>query len=67
MSKQCYFKEEGITHIDYKDVALLKKFINPHGRIIAGRHSGVSAKNQRVLAQAIKRARFMGLLPYVQA
>ncbi|MFW0871418.1 MAG: 30S ribosomal protein S18 [Patescibacteria group bacterium] len=67
MSNQCYFKEQGISHIDYKDVALLKRFINPHGRIIAGKRSGVSAKNQRVLARAIKRARFMGLLPYVQA
>jgi small subunit ribosomal protein S18 len=67
MSNQCYFKEHNISHIDYKDVALLKKFINPHGRIIAGKHTGVCATNQRRVAQAIKRARFMGLLPYVDA
>jgi len=51
--------------VDYKDVETLKKFINPHGRIIARRHTGVSSKRQRRLTQAIKRARFMALLPYL--
>lgn len=54
-----------ITHIDYKDVDFLKKFINPHGRILSKRKTGVSSKNQRKIALAIKRARFMGLMPYI--
>lgn len=67
MKKQCYFEENAIKHIDYKDVATLKKFTNAHGRMVAARHSGVTAKNQRKLSTAIKRARFMGLLPFVQS
>ena len=62
---KCYFTENNIKHIDYKDVELLKKFINPHARIIARKRTGTTAKNQRKLADAIKLARFMGLLPYV--
>ncbi len=63
--KNCYFTENHIKHIDYKDVELLKKFLNPHARMISRKRTGVTAKNQRNLAMAIKRARFMGLLPYV--
>lgn len=63
--KPCYFDSNNIKHIDYKDVELLKKFINPHARIMGKRKTSVSAKNQRKLSVAIKRARFMGLLPYV--
>ncbi len=63
--KKCYFKENNIKYIDYKDVDLLKKFMNPHARIIASKRTGVSAKYQRLLSTAVKRARFMGLLPYV--
>jgi small subunit ribosomal protein S18 len=63
--KKCFFKENGVTYIDYKDVSVLKKFMNPNGRIMSGKRTGVCAKNQRKLAQAIKRARFMGILPYV--
>jgi len=66
MNKNCYFKENNIDHIDYKDVHVLKKFINPNGRILSARRTGVSAKMQRRLSQAIKRSRFMGLLPYIQ-
>ena len=51
-------------NIDYKDIELLKRFTNPHGRILASRLTGVPAKRQRQLARAIKRARFLGLLPY---
>jgi len=51
--------------IDYKDTELLKKFLNPHGKIMSRRRTGLSAANQRALAQAIKRARFMALLPYI--
>lgn len=64
-SKKCYFTENNIKHIDYKDVDLLKKFLNPHARIISRKRTGVTAKNQRSLAMAVKNARFMGLLPYV--
>ncbi len=52
-------------HIDYKDVETLKKFINPHGKIMARRRTGLSAANQRALAEAVKRARFMALIPYI--
>ena len=65
MKKQCFFTAHHIEHIDYKDVEILKKFINPNGRMISRRRTGVTAKNQRALAMAIKRARFMGLLPYI--
>jgi small subunit ribosomal protein S18 len=65
MIKQCYFSQQNIKHIDYKDTEILKKFINAHGRMIARKRTGISAKYQRQLAMAIKRARFMGLLPYV--
>jgi small subunit ribosomal protein S18 len=52
-------------HIDYKDVETLKKFLDPHARLLSKKKTGVSAKNQRRLALAVKRARYMGLLPYV--
>ena len=63
--KDCYFTKNNIKHIDYKDVDILKKFLNPHARMMARKRTGVSAKYQRQLALAIKRARFMGLLPFV--
>ncbi len=65
MQKQCYFTQNNIVHIDYKDVEILKKFLNPHARMISRKKTGVTAKNQRKLALAVKRARFMGLLPFV--
>ena len=52
-------------HIDYKDTELLKKFLNPHARILSRKKTGVSAKTQRNIAEAVKRARFLGLLPFV--
>lgn len=64
-NKQCYFTENHIKHIDYKDVDLLKKFLNPHARVISRKRTSVTAKNQRKLALAVKRARYMGLLPFV--
>ena len=63
--KVCYFTKNNVKYIDYKDVELLKKFIAPNGRIAPRRVTGTCAKYQRELAQAIKRARFMALLPYV--
>lgn len=62
---QDHFSQNGITYVDYKDIETLKKFLNPHGRILASRRTGLSAKNQRAVALAVKRARFMGLLPYI--
>ena len=63
--KRCFFKKNHINWIDYKDIELLKKFIMPNGKIISSHSSGVSSKYQRQLAKAIKKARFMGLLPYI--
>lgn len=62
---QDYFTKHNIKFIDYKDVELLKKFINQHGRILSSRLTGTTAKNQRALERAVKRARFLGLLPFV--
>lgn len=62
-----YFEQNKIKHIDYKDIQTLKKFINRHGRIIARKHTGLSAKNQKKVEKAIKRARFLALLPYIQS
>ncbi|MBQ1506317.1 MAG: 30S ribosomal protein S18 [Erysipelotrichales bacterium] len=63
--KVCYFTKNNIKYLDYKDVELLKKFISSNGKIIPRRVTGTSAKYQRMLATAIKRARQMALLPYV--
>lgn len=63
--KQDYFSTNNIKYIDYKDIEILKKFLNPNGKIISHKRTGVTAKNQRELSVAIKRARFMGLLPFV--
>ncbi len=63
--KTCYFKENNIEFIDYKDEKLLKRFITERGKIIPRRISGTSTFYQRQLATAIKRARHMAILPYV--
>ncbi|MEK7179914.1 MAG: 30S ribosomal protein S18 [Patescibacteria group bacterium] len=63
--KQCFFSQNNIQHIDYKDIEILKKFLNPHGRLLSGKKTGVSSKNQRKLALAVKRSRYMALLPYI--
>ena len=63
--KVCTFCGDKATEIDYKDVAKLRKFITEKGKIVPRRMSGVCAKHQRLLAEAIKRARVMALLPYV--
>ena len=51
--------------IDYKDVAYLKQFISPHAKILAKKRTGIPAAKQREIAEAIKRARYMALLPYI--
>lgn len=63
--KVCSFCAEKIENIDYKDLPRLKKFITEKGKILPRRMSGVCAKHQRDLAQEIKRARIMALLPFV--
>ncbi|MBE6114267.1 MAG: 30S ribosomal protein S18 [Erysipelotrichaceae bacterium] len=64
--KVCYFTKNNVEYIDYKDVELLNRFISANGKIIPRRVTGTSAKYQRMLATAIKRARQMALLPYVK-
>ena len=63
--KTCPFSGDNAPKIDYKDVKLLQRFVSERGKIVPSRITAVSAKRQRELAQAIKRARFLGLLPYV--
>lgn len=58
--------QNDIRQVDYKDVDLLKMFINPHGRVMGRKKTGLTAKQQRMIEEAVKRARFMGLLPYIQ-
>lgn len=65
--KYCRFTAEGITEIDYKDLALLKNYVSETGKIVPSRITGTSAKYQRQLAMAIKRARYLSLLPYCDA
>ena len=63
--KVCPFSGAGAPKIDYKDVKLLQRYISERGKIVPSRITAVSAKKQRELAREIKRARFLGLLPYV--
>jgi small subunit ribosomal protein S18 len=56
---------QNVNHIDYKDVDLLKKFLNPHARMLSRKKTGISSGQQRELSVAVKRARFLGLLPFV--
>ena len=62
---RCRFKKAGIKYVDYKDPEFLKKFLNEQGKILPRRITGTSLKFQRKVAQAIKRARSLALLPYV--
>ena len=62
--KYCRFTAEGIDRIDYKDLDTLKAYITETGKIVPSRITGTNAKYQRQLATAIKRARFLALLPY---
>jgi small subunit ribosomal protein S18 len=62
--KFCRFKAEGIEQIDYKDINLLRNYIMENGKIVPSRITGTSAKYQRQLSTAIKRARFLALIPY---
>ena len=63
--KTCPFTGPNAPKIDYKDIKLLQRYISERGKIVPSRITAVSQKKQRELAKAIKRARFLGLLPYV--
>jgi small subunit ribosomal protein S18 len=63
--KYCRFKEKGIKYIDYKDADFLMYLVNEQGKILPRRLTGTSQKYQRKVAQAIKRARHLALMPYV--
>ncbi len=65
--QQDYLSANNIKFIDYKDVDLLRMFITPHGQVVGSKRSGFGQKEQRALATAVKRSRFMGLLPYIAA
>ena len=64
--KFCYFCRKKVEEIDYKDIELIRRFISGQAKIIDPQHTNVCAKHQRRLAMAIKRARFLGLLPFVR-
>jgi small subunit ribosomal protein S18 len=61
----CWFKKTGVKYVDYKDPVFLKRFLNEQGKILPRRLTGTSLKYQRRVAQAIKRARHLALLPYL--
>ena len=63
--KPCRFCAEKVDHIDYKDLDRIGRYVTDRGKIIPSRLTGTCAKHQRILTRAIKRARFMALLPYV--
>jgi small subunit ribosomal protein S18 len=63
--KSCPFSGPNAPKIDYKDTRLLQRFISERGKIVPSRITAVSTKKQRELSRAIKRARFLGLLPYM--
>lgn len=63
--KTCPFSGSGAPKIDYKDIRLLQRYISERGKIVPSRITAVSAKKQRELARAIKRARFLGFIPYL--
>ncbi len=64
ISRTCRFTAEGIAEVDYKDVDLLKQFVTETGKIIPSRITGTKARYQRQLSTAVKRARYLALLPF---
>lgn len=64
--KQCYFTVNKIEYIDYKNVKMLRRFIDRFGRIKARYYTGTTLRNQKQLEKAVKRARIMGLLPFLK-
>ena len=64
-SRECLFTKSGFTYVDYKNIEVLKKFTNDQGKILPRRVTGTSAKFQRQLTRAVKRARHLALVPFV--
>ena len=62
--KFCRFKAEGVTEIDYKDIEMLKQYVSETGKIVPSRITGTKARYQRQLAKAVKRARYLALIPF---
>ena len=65
--KYCRFTAEGVPEIDYKDIETLKAYISETGKIVPSRITGTKARYQRQLAKAVKRARYLALIPYTDA
>ncbi len=65
--KFCRFTADGITYVDYKDLNMLRNYVSESGKIVPSRITGTKAKYQRQLTTAVKRARFLALLPYSDA
>lgn len=63
-NRQCYFDKNNINNIDYKNIKLLQKFVTKYRKIVPKYYSGTCIKHQKTLSTAIKRARFMALIPY---
>jgi len=64
--EQCFFCSQNMLEVDYKDTEILKRFVSGQAKIIDPMHTGTCAKHQRMISNAVKRARFMGLLPFVR-
>ncbi|MEK7611848.1 MAG: 30S ribosomal protein S18 [Patescibacteria group bacterium] len=64
--QQCFFCSQNVNIIDYKETELLRRFVSSQAKIVDPRYTGTCVKHQRHLATAIKRARFMGILPFVR-
>ncbi len=64
--KYCHFCEQKVKYVDYKNINLLQDYMNDRGKIVSGHSSGACSKHQRIIAQAIKRARILALLPFVE-
>lgn len=66
MNQQCFFCSQNLQEIDYKEVNLLRRFVSSQAKIIDPKFTGLCSKHQRLLSTAIKRARFMALLPFTR-
>lgn len=65
IKKPCLFCTEKISYVDYKDTQFMRRFMSPHAKILASKKTGTCSKHQRMVSQALKRARHMALLPFV--
>ena len=64
IDKNCYFCMNGLKEIDYKEIRVLQKFLSSYAKILPRKKTGICSKHQRKLAMAVKRARFMALIPF---